>query len=107
MQMRSHLSDTGGLGKRTVQLIPSPSRISRFLSRRRFLAMGATIGALALPQAELEVPRDLGPPLRAYGDPSPFEKITRYFKPGQYPASGGTATPLQDLYGIITPSALH
>jgi sulfane dehydrogenase subunit SoxC len=107
MQMRSHLSDTDALGKGTVQLSPSSSRINRFLSRRRFIAMGATLGALALPQAGQELPRELGTPLRAYGDPSPFEKIARYFKLGQYPASGGTATPLQDLYGIITPSALH
>lgn len=105
--MRLHLSDSDALGKGTVQLSPSSSRISRFLSRRRFLAMGATLGALALPQTESDVPRELGTPLRAYGDPSPFEKLGRYFKPGQYPSSGGTATPLQDLYGIITPSALH
>jgi sulfane dehydrogenase subunit SoxC len=105
--MITPFTDTDTLRKGRVQLSSGVSRISRFLSRRDLLAMGATFGALALPQAKPEVPRQLGTPLRAYGDPSPFEKVARYFKPGQYPASGGTATPLQNLHGIVTPSALH
>jgi sulfane dehydrogenase subunit SoxC len=38
---------------------------------------------------------------------SPFEQSTRYFRPSATPASDASWTPLQDLYGIITPSALH
>src|ERR1039458_5505840 len=83
------------------------STLSHFLTRRRFLEMGTTLGVLVLPQGDRDVSRDLGMPRRGYGDPSPFEKVSRYFKQGEYPASGGSATPLQDLYGIITPSALH
>ncbi len=50
---------------------------------------------------------ELGAARRAYGERSPFEKSSRYYPPSATPATGSSRTPLQDLYGIITPSSLH
>ncbi len=76
------------------------------LSRRAFLTTAsATVGAAAIPSVGL--PQQLGTPRRAYGERSPFEKSSRYFRESATPASGSSRTPLQDLFGIITPSALH
>jgi sulfane dehydrogenase subunit SoxC len=78
------------------------------LSRRSFLTTGAmglpamAFGAVAEPQYGLGAPR------RAYGERSPFEKSSRYFNTASpTPATASSRTPLQDLYGIITPSSLH
>jgi sulfane dehydrogenase subunit SoxC len=52
--------------------------------------------------------RALGDGRRQYGERSPFEHSVRSF--GASTASvptGSSRTPLQDLYGIITPSSLH
>jgi sulfane dehydrogenase subunit SoxC len=76
------------------------------LTRRTFLATAsATLGAAAVPT--VSVTQELGAPRRAYGERSPFEKSVRYFRESITPASGSSRTPLQDLFGIITPSALH
>lgn len=76
------------------------------VTRRTFLATGAAvIGAIATPADD--VPRELGAPRRAYGERSPFEKSARYFRESVTPASASSRTPLQDLFGILTPSALH
>ena len=54
------------------------------------------------------VPSALGGPSRAYGERSPFETAARSFYPASLtPATSASFTPLQALYGIITPSALH
>jgi sulfane dehydrogenase subunit SoxC len=75
------------------------------LNRRRFLALGATgLGGLVLPRL---VARELGDGRRTYGDRSPFERSARIFSPSATPGTGANRTPLQDLYGTITPSALH
>jgi sulfane dehydrogenase subunit SoxC len=76
------------------------------IGRRTFL----TTGAMVLPAMALAAgaPKPgLGASRRAYGERSPFEKSTRYFGPSAIPATGSSRTPLQDLYGIITPSSLH
>ena len=78
------------------------------LSRRSFL----TTGVIALPGvtlAEMAQPQhELGASRRPYGERSRFEKsVVRDFGPSATPATGSSRTPLQDLYGIITPSALH
>lgn len=78
----------------------------REVTRRAFLATAsATLGAAAVPS--VSYPQELGAPRRAYGERSPFEKSVRYFRESITPASGSARTPLQDLFGIITPSALH
>lgn len=76
------------------------------LTRRSFLATGAaSLGALATHSTD--APQELGAPRRPYGERSPYETSSRYFRDSATPASGSSRTPLQDLYGIITPSALH
>jgi sulfane dehydrogenase subunit SoxC len=81
------------------------------LSRRRFLGTGgvATVAGPSLVAGQgLAAGRPQGDPRRAYGERSPFEKSERYFSasaPGV--TTGSSRTPLQDLHGIITPSALH
>jgi sulfane dehydrogenase subunit SoxC len=78
----------------------------RGLTRRAFLTTAsATLGAAAIPQVGF--PQELGAPRRAYGERSPFEKSVRFFPESITPASSYSRTPLQDLFGIITPSALH
>ena len=52
--------------------------------------------------------RTLGAPPRAHGTRSPFVLSERMLRPGGMTApSRSSRTPLQDLYGIITPSSLH
>lgn len=51
--------------------------------------------------------RELGDPRRPYGEPSPFEHSVRTFGASVTPGTGSSRTPLQDLCGTITPSALH
>ncbi len=76
-------------------------------SRRNFLtASAASLGGMVI-GSKSSLGAELGAPRRAYGERSPFEKSSRYFHPSATPASGSSRTPLQDLYGIITPSALH
>ncbi len=73
-------------------------------SRRRFL----TAGAAALTGCQNEEPSTSGAHMRAYGERSPHEKPVRVIR--ELTASKGTGssrTPLHEIYGIITPSALH
>jgi sulfane dehydrogenase subunit SoxC len=79
-------------------------------SRRRFLTAGA--GALAAAscrrrESAASPPSQIGAGRRAYGERSPFEKSTRLFRPSNTPGTGSSRTPLQETYGIITPSSLH
>ena len=101
-------------------------------NRRRFLRRAALVGAgvagsasvLRIDRAAAEdldsnlppnVPlwsRTLGAPILAhpYGAPSPYEgKIVRRESPGltRTPHSSVAFTPLQNLFGIVTPSGLH
>jgi sulfane dehydrogenase subunit SoxC len=78
---------------------------NRGLSRRGFIQFGAS-ASLAVPAFAQDVASEPGEPRRAYGERSPFEKSERYFNPGVYAGTGSARTPLQALYGIITPSAL-
>lgn len=77
------------------------------ISRRTFFSMGAAALSATASAASAPPGRMLGAPLRPYGERSPFEKVSRYFSVSATPATGSAKTPLQDLYGIITPSALH
>ena len=76
------------------------------LKRRTFLASAsAALGTLTL--SPVEIPEELGAPRRHYGERSRYETTTRYFVYSPTPGTGASRTPLQDLCGIITPSALH
>src|SRR4051794_26967229 len=90
---------------------------SKKISRRFLLGgMAATAAAVFLKQSSGQViqaalPADslllqdptkvIGPLPSALGDRSPFEK------PVRKPSDTSSRTPLQDLYGTITPSDLH
>ena len=52
-------------------------------------------------------PRALGAGIRPYGSRSHYEKSSRFFRPTTVPEEATSRTPLQDTYGIITPSSLH
>src|SRR5438477_12620971 len=88
--------------------------------RHAFLAAAGTGATVALAQtagdpAILELPehtRSLGQPVaaRAYGLPSQYEKnLQRRESPGLTRVGGASVSfsPLQGLFGIITPSGLH
>lgn len=79
----------------------------RGFTRRNFVKLAGGIVPLALPGFGQEVLHEVGRPRHAYGGRSPFEKSVRYFTASAYPGTGSSRTPLQDLYGIFTPSALH
>ena len=49
----------------------------------------------------------LGGGVGAYGERSPFEAATHRVRGSRYDQAAGSLTPLQDLNGSITPSALH
>src|SRR5437879_8016853 len=51
--------------------------------------------------------KELGSPVRPYGQRSRFEQAARQQFPTKTNESSWTFTPLQDSRGIITPSALH
>lgn len=98
------------------------------MNRRRFLRHGVSVvafgaAALALPAARAEDPKAVDDPMRVpgilprpYGERSPFEKQQRLGGAGpgaphgwgtNAPNNFNSLTPLQDLHGIVTPSALH
>ena len=82
-------------------------------SRRRFLEATASLtGVLAgckrsSPEEEEQGPRRIGRPLRAYGERADFEKSLRALPTTKILEVGQSYTPLAEIYGIITPSALH
>ncbi len=51
--------------------------------------------------------RSLGEGVGGYGDRSPFETTLRRVRGSRYAQAAGSLTPLQNLNGSITPSALH
>lgn len=84
-----------------------PTRAIRSVSRRAFLAAGSLAAATPVLGSELQG-RSLGEGRRPYGERSSFEKSSRSFGASTVATpTGSSRTPLQDLYGIITPSALH
>lgn len=96
------------------------SRTGWALGRRALLgaALGAVAaaalgrpsqaGALGEGEAELFEPmRSLGAPVSEYGSRSRFETAGRYLAPTATPYASASMTPLDQLYGIITPSSLH
>ena len=98
------------------------------IDRRKFLRDSASVialgaASLALPAAKAEEPKPVDDPMRVpgtlprpYGTRSPFEKPARLGGAGpgaphgwgaNAPNNFNSLTPLQDLHGIVTPSALH
>jgi len=98
------------------------------INRRTFLRDSASViafgaAAFALSAAKAEEPKPVDDPMRVpgvlprpYGARSPFEKQTRLGGAGpgaphgwgnNAPNNFNSLTPLQDLHGIVTPSALH
>jgi sulfane dehydrogenase subunit SoxC len=80
--------------------------------RRQFLAtttaLAATVASGGFTDLLADEGRVPGTPLRPYGERSPYEKAVRKaFRAGPLTGTGSTVTPLESLYGIITPSALH
>ena len=77
-------------------------------SRRKLLSLGASLAAMASCGKKAETPSMLGAPLSKYGSRSPLETSARLLPPdGPTPSTGASRTPLQDSYGILTPSSLH
>ena len=82
-------------------------------TRRGFLRFGAMLGTAAaglVPsalRAQAPPQRLLGGGVSGYGERSPFETKARQVGAPRYPQAASSRTPLQDLRGIITPSALH
>src|SRR5438128_11954988 len=75
-------------------------------SRRKFLTLGPAIAALA--SCEKNEITGSGADMRAYGDRAPQEKSERVLRElSRSRGVGSSRTPLQDLYGALTPSALH
>jgi sulfane dehydrogenase subunit SoxC len=114
----------------TGRVVPAPEHqlsreaIARAMGRRRFVATAtAAAGGLvaagaafaqskAAPPAAHPWTRSLGAPVLAtgYGTPSKYEaNVQRRQSPGltPQPQSGVSFTPLQNLFGIITPSGVH
>lgn len=99
-------------GNRDNQEQSHPGQGTPALNRRQFLAGGVSLLAMGASSTWLDVQAeelpDAGDPMRVpgalprpYGERSPFEKQARLV------AATSSTTPLQDLQGIITPSALH
>ena len=81
-------------------------------SRRGFLKAATLGSAAAVLRPETIVGQErsgrlLGEGVGAYGERSPFEVATRRVRRSRYEQAAGSLTPLQDLNGSITPSALH
>ena len=79
-------------------------------SRRKFIALSTGVTAVALSSCNKggDEPSTSGANMRPYGDRAPQEKIQRTIRElTASPGTGSSRTPLQDIYGIITPSSLH
>ena len=74
-------------------------------SRRKFMAAAGVV-ALTPALVEAQFPSELGAPMRPYGERSPYETAARVSN-SPLKTTGASLTPLQDLNGTITPSALH
>ncbi len=89
-----------------------PTAPSSGRSRRWFLRVSAAASAALLAcrskVAPAPEPSALGAPVSPYGSRSHRENITRWFRRTQVPLEESASfTPLQDTFGIITPSSLH
>ena len=73
--------------------------------RRKFLTLGAAAAAASCTKPE---PSESGAHMRAYGERSTHETQVRVIRElTKSPGTGSSRTPLHEIHGIITPSALH
>lgn len=81
---------------------------TRSVTRRDLVRMAsmAAIATSALGQPAEEAPRKPGQPIQPYGERSPFETSKRISNARAYPGTGSGRAPIEDMYGIITPSSL-
>jgi len=81
------------------------------IGRRRWIGLTAAMGLAGCAKKEAPVaeaePSQLGKPVSAYGERSPFETAKRMLPETRTPEVAASRTPLQDSYGILTPSSLH
>ena len=82
------------------------------MKRRHFLNRGRALLATlfassAVSRAATDTTKIQGRPGSEYGTRSRFEKIKRFITAGRMPTEMASWTPLGDLHGVITPSALH
>jgi sulfane dehydrogenase subunit SoxC len=87
--------------------------------RRRFLRLGAALsgaftactpannGTTQSAASGDEEPSQLGRPISRYGERSKYEKASRLTPDTKTPEAASSTTPLESMYGIITPNALH
>jgi sulfane dehydrogenase subunit SoxC len=93
--------------------LAKPGNESSSADRRAFLRLGAASLAGILTSCQQSTPTDdlgpsrLGAPISPYGNRSAFEKSVRHMPTTQTPQASSTRAPLQNSYGIITPSSLH
>jgi DMSO/TMAO reductase YedYZ molybdopterin-dependent catalytic subunit len=78
-----------------------------FIARARNALVALCRAASPLGVAAIETTKSQGAPVSGYGVRSRFETIRRWITPSCFPTSTASWTPLGDLDGIITPSALH
>lgn len=78
-----------------------------FIRRMRDLIGGATLAGVVPSMARADTTKMQGRPARSYGARSAYETSARWLTPSRYPTSTASWTPLADLDGTITPSALH
>jgi sulfane dehydrogenase subunit SoxC len=88
---------------------PAKAALPRKLTRREVVRVAA-LASLATPafgqETTKEVTQQINEPLRPYGERSGFERSERVSNAVAFPGTGSTRAPLQDMYGIITPSSL-
>jgi len=85
-----------------------------YFTRRGFLRLGIVFSAMLsafrpsslLAQAQTTI-RALGRGVSGYGRRSQFETATRLMRDSRHPEASSSRTPLQNLHGTLTPSALH
>lgn len=91
---------------------PKDTKVETPRSRRGCL-QAATLGSAAVvlrPSTLVGQERSgrfLGDGIAAYGERSPFEAAMRRVRESRWDQAAGSQTPLKDLRGSITPSALH
>src|SRR5207253_5609878 len=78
-------------------------------TRRQFLLAAAALAACRRDSSDSRSADStlLGAARREYGERARFEHSARYLRPSATPGTGSSRTPLQDEYGMITPSSLH